>query len=59
MAPSSTLTDSFEPFIVLSEIYSVYKMSPVEGSAVVNLRIMPSCELASEFVILFSLPTDS
>lgn len=30
MSPSSTLTDGFEPFIVLSEIYSVYKMSPVE-----------------------------
>lgn len=46
------MTNSFEPLIVLSEIFTVYKNSPGRGSTVVNLRIMSFSRLVSGFLTL-------
>lgn len=54
MPPSNTMTNSFEPLIVLSEIYTVYKNSPGRGSAAVNLRIMSFSGLVSGFLTLLA-----
>lgn len=50
MSPSNTMTNSFEPLIVLSEVYAVYKNSPGRVSTVVNIRSMSFSGVVSGFL---------